>query len=199
MVVGLLSYLFITHYLGLCDDRGDGVTRSCLRAGFITCVSAPSLCSLVLSGWLYVTVLHPWDRCFAKEQYFSGDEIVLLRNFKSNIKVFEVVSNSCAVLLNCSGLFSEEQYEIKELEMRLFVHGLIQGELHPRYTTPELTDFTFSSFSCSLLCSCYIPSVMAEIRYASIDRAAGYWGILVRSLSGHLRIDIHITITTLEG
>lgn len=32
---------------------------------------------------------------------------------------------------------------------------------------------------------------MAEIRYAGIDQAAGYWGILVRSLLGHLRIDIH--------
>ena len=34
--------------------------------------------------------------------------------------------------------------------MRVFVHALVH-ELHPRYTTPELTDFTFSSFGCSPL------------------------------------------------
>jgi hypothetical protein len=51
---------------------------------------------------------------FAKEQYFSDEEI-LLRNFKSNVKMLGVVSNSCAVLLfNSCGIFSEEQYEIKK-------------------------------------------------------------------------------------
>ena len=35
--------------------------------------------------------------------------------------------------------------------------------------------------SCSVLHqSCCIPSVMVEIRYAGVDRAAGYWGKLVR-------------------
>jgi hypothetical protein len=31
---------------------------------------------------------------------------------------------------------------------------------------------------------------MVEVRYAGVDRAAGYKGMLVRAHAGHLRIDI---------
>ena len=37
---------------------------------------------------------------------------------------------------------------------------------------------------------CYIVSVMAEMRYASVDYAAGYWGKLVWGSYWNLRIDI---------
>jgi len=38
---------------------------------------------------------------------------------------------------------------------------------------------------------CCTPSVVAEIRYASVVQAAGYRGILAGSLSEHFRINIH--------
>ena len=45
-----------------------------------------------------------------------------------------VVCNSCAALLvDSCGLSSEE------LEMRLIVHILMQGKLHRRCTTPQLS------------------------------------------------------------
>ena len=31
---------------------------------------------------------------------------------------------------------------------------------------------------------------MVEVRYAGVDRAAGYRGMLVQARAGHLRIDI---------
>ena len=138
-------------------------------------------------------LLHPWDCCFAKEQYFPDEEIVLLRNFKSNVKMFGVVSTSFAVLLVSSyGLFSEEQYEIKKRAWNetILAWSCTRRTL-PKVHYARINWFLVHSATTSKLCSCYIPNVMAEIRYAGIDRAAGYWGILVRSLSGHLRIDIN--------
>jgi hypothetical protein len=32
---------------------------------------------------------------------------------------------------------------------------------------------------------------MVEVRYAGVDRKAGYRGMLVQAQAGHLRIDIH--------
>jgi len=44
VVVGLLSYLFVTHLpWAIWRQRGRCQTCYCLRAGFITGVSAPSL------------------------------------------------------------------------------------------------------------------------------------------------------------
>jgi hypothetical protein len=43
--------------------------------------------------------------------------------------------------------------------------------------------------TCSL--ACCIPSVVFEVRYAGIDRAAGYRGLLVQARSDHVRINIH--------
>ena len=37
---------------------------------------------------------------------------------------------------------------------------------------------------------CYIPRKMVEVRYAGVDRAAGYRGMLVQARAGHLKIDI---------
>jgi hypothetical protein len=37
---------------------------------------------------------------------------------------------------------------------------------------------------------CCIPSKMVEVRYAGVDRAAGYRGMLVQARAGHLRNDI---------
>jgi hypothetical protein len=37
---------------------------------------------------------------------------------------------------------------------------------------------------------CCIPSEMVLVRYAGVDRAAGYRGMLVQARAGHLRIDI---------
>jgi hypothetical protein len=37
-----------------------------------------------------------------------------------------------------------------------------------------------------------MPSVMIEITYTGVDRAAGYWGkLVIKARAGHLRIDIH--------
>jgi len=56
VVVGLLSYLFVTHYLWLFDDRGDGVKHVIVCGPVLLLVSRRlALYSLVLSGWLYVT------------------------------------------------------------------------------------------------------------------------------------------------
>jgi len=38
--------------------------------------------------------------------------------------------------------------------------------------------------------TCCISSKMVEMRYAGVDRAAGYRGMLVQACTGHLRIDI---------
>jgi hypothetical protein len=38
--------------------------------------------------------------------------------------------------------------------------------------------------------SCCIPSEMVLVRYAGVDRAAGYRGMLVQARTGHLSIDI---------
>jgi hypothetical protein len=38
---------------------------------------------------------------------------------------------------------------------------------------------------------CCIPSVMFEVRYTGVDRAAGYRGMLVQARSDQLRINIH--------
>jgi hypothetical protein len=61
VVVGLLSYLFVTHYFGL-FDRGDGVKHVFVSGPVLLLLVSRRLAlySLVFkSGWLYVTVLHP--------------------------------------------------------------------------------------------------------------------------------------------
>ena len=40
---------------------------------------------------------------------------------------------------------------------------------------------------------CCIPSQVVEVRYAGVDRAAGYRGMLVQARDGHLRIGIQDT------
>lgn len=82
------TVLFIRYSLpsGVMCYRGDGVNHVLVLGPVLLLMSRrPALCSLVLRavGYIVYDCSPPLRSLLCKEQYFSEEEIVLLRNIKS--------------------------------------------------------------------------------------------------------------------
>jgi hypothetical protein len=72
----------------------------------------------------------------------------------------------------------------------MFVERNIKTHSHNHFCRGKAVNITLNVPSIQSVCCC-IPSVVFEVRYAGVDRAAGYRGMLVEVHSDHLRINIH--------